>query len=84
MTLPVVIYMLINNYLPMLGIYLAFVKIDWSKGIFRSPFIGLKNFEFLFKSKDAFIMIRNTLGYNIVRILLGKLQLQSYHCSFYE
>ena len=65
MTLPVVIYMLINNYLPMLGIYLAFVKIDWSKGIFRSPFIGLKNFEFLFKSKDAFIMIRNTLGYNI-------------------
>ena len=71
MTLPVVIYMLINNYLPMLGIYLAFVKIDWSKGIFRSPFIGLKNFEFLFKSKDAFIMIRNTLGYNIVWILLG-------------
>ena len=31
----------------------------------------LQNFEFLFKSNDAWIIIRNTIGYNIVFIVLG-------------
>ena len=71
MTLPAVIYLLVNNYLPMAGIYLAFVKIDWSKGIFGSDFVGFKNFEFLFKTSDAYTMIRNTLGYNILWLIIG-------------
>lgn len=71
MIIPAVIYILVNNYLPMLGVYIAFVKIDWSKGILGSPFVGLQNFEYLFKTDDAWIMIRNTIGYNVVWIILG-------------
>ena len=68
--LPGVAYLLINNYIPMAGIMIAFKKIDYSVGIFKSPWVGLDNFEYLFKTKDAYIMIRNTLAYNAVWIIM--------------
>lgn len=71
MTLPGIAYLFINNYLPMFGISIAFKNLDYSKGIFGSDWVGLRNFEFLFKTNDFFIMMRNTLLYNIVFILGG-------------
>lgn len=71
MMLPGLIYLVCNNYLPMFGILIAFKKINFSIGIFESPWCGLANFEYLFKTKDAMIMIRNTLLYNVAWILLG-------------
>ena len=68
MLLPGMIYLIINNYLPMYGITIAFKNLDYSKGIWGSPWVGIKNFEYLFKTKDAAIMIRNTLCYNLVFI----------------
>ena len=73
MMIPGIIYLLINNYIPMTGIVLAFKKYDMKKGMYGSPDIGLKNFEFLFRTKDAWTITRNTLGYNMVFILLGTL-----------
>ncbi|MBR6396647.1 MAG: sugar ABC transporter permease, partial [Lachnospiraceae bacterium] len=71
MMLPGIAYMIVNNYLPMFGITIAFKNLDYSKGIFRSEWVGFKNFEFLFRSKDFFMIIRNTILYNIVFILGG-------------
>lgn len=71
MMLPGVVYLLINNYIPMWGLQLAFKQYNYSKGISGSKFIGLKNFEFLFKTNDAWIITRNTLCYNAVFIVLG-------------
>lgn len=71
LALPGLIYLLINNYIPMAGIFIAFKDIDYSKGIFGSDWVGFKNFEFLFRTKDAFVMTRNTLLYNLVFIILG-------------
>ena len=71
MMLPGLIYILCNNYLPMFGILIAFKKVNFSIGIFQSPWCGLDNFEFLFKTKDAWTMIRNTVCYNAVWIALG-------------
>jgi putative aldouronate transport system permease protein len=71
MMLPGVIYLIVNNYLPMFGITIAFKDIDYTKGIFKSDWVGFKNFEFLFKTKDFYIMMRNTLLYNIVFIFGG-------------
>lgn len=71
MMLPGLIYLVCNNYLPMFGILIAFKKVNFSKGIFASPWNGLDNFEFLFKTKDAMVMIRNTLAYNITWIIMG-------------
>ncbi len=71
MMLPGIIYVIINNYIPMLGLRIAFKKYNYAKGITGSKFVGFKNFEFLFTTKDAFVITRNTLCYNAVFILLG-------------
>ena len=71
LALPGIIYMICNNYLPMFGIVIAFKKLFFAKGILASPWCGLKNFEFLFKSSTAFTMIRNTICYNVLWLILG-------------
>lgn len=71
MMIPGLIYLIINNYLPMFGTIIAFKKLNFQKGILGSDWVGLQNFRFLFASNDAWIIIRNTLGYNLVNIILG-------------
>lgn len=71
MAAPGFAYLFINNYMPLYGLQLAFKNYSYKKGISGSQWIGFKNFKFLFASSDAFIMIRNTLCYNIVWILIG-------------
>lgn len=68
--LPGIAYLLINSYLPMFGIFLAFKDYNYVDGIFKSPWNGLKNFEYLFKH-DAFLIIKNTILYNLTFIILG-------------
>jgi putative aldouronate transport system permease protein len=69
--LPGIIYLLINNYMPLYGLLIAFKDYDYSLGIWKSPFVGFKNFEYLFKTKDAWVITRNTIGYNLIFILLN-------------
>lgn len=71
MMIPGLLYMLINNYLPMLGIVIAFKDVNFAKGILQSDWVGLANFEYLFKTSDAYIITRNTILYNLVFIILG-------------
>jgi putative aldouronate transport system permease protein len=71
MMLPGVIYLLFNNYLPMAGVIIAFKNINYAKGILGSPWVGLKNFEYLFRTTDAFVITRNTLLYNISFIIIN-------------
>ncbi|MCF0132416.1 MAG: sugar ABC transporter permease [Blautia sp.] len=70
LALPGLIYMIINNYMPMFGIIIAFKRLNFRKGIFGSDWCGFENFKFLFSSKDAFTITRNTLLYNIAFIIL--------------
>jgi putative aldouronate transport system permease protein len=56
----------------MLGIVAAFQSFKVSMGILGSPWVGLRNFEFLFTAtSDASIMIRNTIAYNAVFIIVN-------------
>ena len=71
MFLPGAVYLFINCYIPMFGIQIAFRQYNAVDGVYASPWVGLKNFEFLFKTNDAFVMVRNTLLYNLVFIVLG-------------
>ncbi len=71
MMLPGLVYLIANNYLPMFGILIAFKKVNFSVGLLKSDWVGLSNFEYLFKTKDAFVMIRNTVLYNLAWIALG-------------
>ena len=69
--LPGLAYLAVNNYMPMFGLVIAFKNINLRKGILGSPWAGLSNFEFLFKTSDAWLITRNTMLYNMVFIVLG-------------
>lgn len=69
--LPGIIYLIINNYVPMFGLFLAFKDYNFMKGIFKSDWCGFQNFKFLFATKDALIMTRNTILYNLAFIIIG-------------
>ena len=70
MMLPGFVYLFINNYIPITGLVVAFKKYNVQDGIYKSPWNGLDNFTYLFK-QDAFIIIRNTLLYNLAFIALN-------------
>jgi putative aldouronate transport system permease protein len=74
MLLPGVIVLFLYNYLPMFGVLISFKNFMFYNGsffssLFKSEWIGLKNFEFLFKTPDAFVITRNTILYNLVFII---------------
>ena len=71
------IYLFINNYMPMAGLVVAFKNYNVVDGIFGSPWAGLSNFTYLFN--DAWTITRNTLLYNIVFIIN---QPDSGNCNF--
>jgi ABC-type polysaccharide transport system, permease component len=73
MLLPMIVFFVLFAYLPMPGLYYAFVNYDFMKGL-GSPFIGFKNFEFLFSGgADSIIwrLTKNTILYNLAFIILG-------------
>lgn len=70
MLLPGFVYLMINNYIPMTGITVAFRQYNVNDGIYHSPYVGFKNFEFLFKTNDALQITRNTILYNLVFIVI--------------
>ena len=78
MVAPGAIGLLLLRYLPMGGIILAFKNYKiypkdptFLNNLVHSKWVGLDNFKFLFTTGDSWVMIRNTLAYNIVFIILG-------------
>lgn len=71
MLIPTLIYFLVNSYMPMVGIYFAFTRYNFRDGMFGSPFVGLENFHFLYKSGKLVSLTLNTIGYNIAFILIS-------------
>lgn len=69
--LPGVLYLFINNYIPIMGVFIAFKNFSYAKGIWGSDWCGLSNFKFLFITDDAWIITRNTILYNLAFIILG-------------
>ena len=71
MVAPGFLYLLINNYVPMTGIIIAFKHLNFAKGILHSDWAGLSNFKYLFKTPDAALITRNTLLYNFAFIVVN-------------
>ena len=67
---PCFIFFLINNYLPMVGVYFAFTQFNFRDSLFASPYVGFKNFEFLLHSEITHLTL-NTILYNLVFIVVG-------------
>ena len=68
--LPALILFFIFCYIPMYGAIIAFKDFRPRFGIWGSPWVGFKNFEFFFASQDAAVIIRNTLLYNVAFLIL--------------
>jgi putative aldouronate transport system permease protein len=71
MAFPTVAFLILFCYLPMAGLVMAFQDLNIAKGIFGSPFIGMKNFQFIFSTTDAFVITRNTVLYNLAFITIN-------------
>ncbi|MDG0791408.1 ABC transporter permease subunit [Cohnella ginsengisoli] len=69
--LPGTLYLILNNYLPMFGLIIAFKNVNFTDGILRSPWSGFDNFKFLFSTTDAWVITRNTVLYNLLFIAVG-------------
>lgn len=70
MILPVLIYVIIFNYLPMGGIVVAFKNFNYRDGILGSPWVGLSNFKFLIQGGVLWRITRNTVLYNIAFMIV--------------
>ncbi|MGN1025074.1 MAG: ABC transporter permease [Faecousia sp.] len=75
LTIPGIIYFLIFSYLPLVGIYYAFVDYKPMAGWFglKSKFVGLENFKYFFASGKWVEITVNTLYLNALFIVTGLL-----------
>ncbi|MGB8452934.1 MAG: ABC transporter permease subunit [Anaerocolumna sp.] len=77
LALPTTIWYILFSFLPMFGILIAFKNYKIFPGhgfvynIIHCQWAGLDNFQFLIKSNVLFMLLRNTIGYNIIFIILG-------------
>lgn len=75
-SLPAFIWFVIFAYLPMFGLIIPFKRYkihskNFFYNLYMSEWTGLDNFKFFFRSNDAWIIIRNTIGYNFVFIVVN-------------
>ncbi|MCL2060239.1 MAG: ABC transporter permease subunit [Oscillospiraceae bacterium] len=75
LALPGILFFVVFNYLPMAGIYIAFVKYNPLAPFFGlgSPFVGFRNFAFFFTSRDWMVITANTIFLNTLFISTGLL-----------
>ncbi|WP_409344836.1 ABC transporter permease [Paenibacillus sp. MBLB4367] len=73
LALPAILLIFVFSYIPMAGVFIAFKNINYEKGLFHSPWVGFDNFKFFFTSNDVWLVVRNTLSYNILFIAVGTL-----------
>lgn len=71
MLIPGVIVTLIYAYGPMFGIVMAFQKFQPALGFFKSKWIGLDNFDYVFHLPDFNQVLWNTFFISIMKIIFG-------------
>ena len=67
--LPAIIWYLVFCYLPMYGAIIAFKELNYSLGIMRSPWVGLKYFRMLFGDPEFFRVFTNQLSISISMLI---------------
>lgn len=71
LALPVVLYFLIFNYLPMGGLIMAFQDYTPTKGIFSSEWVGFKNFIDFFTAPNFLQILRNTFVISLLSLVIA-------------
>lgn len=78
LALPTFIWYVLFSYLPMFGVIIAFKKFkivtpgkSFLYNLFKSDWVGFDNFEYIFQANSFTLLLRNTVLYNLVFIVLG-------------
>ena len=71
MVLPGVIFLILFAYLPMIGVVTAFIDYNPVKGYLGSEFVGLKYFKELFSDWAFPMILKNTLGINLIGLAIS-------------
>lgn len=89
--LPGILYFLVYKYAPMFGLVLAFNDYNPFKGMYSSPWVGLRNFYDIFKDTESLKVLWNTINISILQIvfafpapILLALMLNEVRSSFYK
>ena len=67
---PAIFCYIVFSYIPMIGLVMPFKNYKYNLGLFGSKWVGLKNFEFLFRSTDLWRITRNTVGYGLIFLVV--------------
>jgi putative aldouronate transport system permease protein len=71
MVMPMMVFFILFNYLPMYGISISFQQFSPFKGFADSPWVGLKHFRTFFEYQHAFRLIRNTFLLSFYSLIWG-------------
>lgn len=71
LALPALVFVFIFSYIPLYGLILPFKNYTYDKGFLGSPWVGFSNFKFLFTSDSLWTITRNTVGMNLLFIIIG-------------
>lgn len=69
--LPALLHYLLFRYVPMFGIVVSFMDYNLFKGIWHSPWVGLKYYRMFFSNPDAWIIVRNTLLLGLYKFVIA-------------
>lgn len=70
LALPGLLIFLIFKYIPMFGVVIAFQNYSPFQGIMNSDWVGFDHFQRLFTNPDFLLLFRNTLGINLLNLIL--------------
>ena len=68
---PALVSLIIFKYIPIFGLQIAFKEYSFRKGIFNSPWVGLKHFQQLFRDVTLWPAVRNTLVISALKLVIG-------------
>jgi len=71
MVWPGIIFMFVFNFIPMYGVIIAFKDYSIITGILEAPWAGFRHFEAFLTSRSFYNALRNTLGINILGLVVG-------------
>lgn len=65
------LYLILFQYIPLIGSQIAFRKYTFKGGIWGSEWVGMQNFARFFQSPDFVKLLGNTLGLSIYNIIVS-------------
>jgi putative aldouronate transport system permease protein len=68
---PSIVWYLVFQYFPMYGVLVAFKNYRLLQGVLGSPWVGLENFQRLFRTPAFLQVLRNTLVISFLKLLWG-------------